>query len=423
MAKLIVPTRNRPASLGKMLNYLCRFFPSTEVIVADGSAEEYRRFNEEAVQTVSKTLEVEYRQYDAMFPYFDRILDVLTGLKDDVAIVGADDDYPQLDVLENAEKLLEKHSDIVSAMGASVRLRLLGSGELFAGLAHAHPLLDEKEASRIANYFRWPFATTYAVTRREHLIERCKRAKGTLVSGSIDRMLAIHDAMSGKVAVVPGFSFFRTQNFNHSYLRPQDPLGFLAEGEKFIQFRDQIQEDFVERVGLSREKAEALSRKFVGEIIVGRVRPARRRKTREWQSLVQEPVVFRQIGDFYDLFREGSATKSKLEQRVAHIVAGLKEVSNSKDNQGEAMTYGSQESLTGEISNKPDQTSGTLRSGESTQLRKKRKKGGAFEPYFVNLVMRHPWLRRGFRPYLAKSKSLELRYEISSDTLVRKVRG
>ena len=45
MARLLIPTRNRPTSLMSVIAFLERFHPGTRVIVADGSADSYAHEN------------------------------------------------------------------------------------------------------------------------------------------------------------------------------------------------------------------------------------------------------------------------------------------------------------------------------------------------------------------------------------------
>ena len=161
MARLLIPTRNRPNSLHSVLRYLARFHRSTGVIVADGSEEFFQEVNRANVARLQQMLSIDYRPYAADFPLFERLLDVLRHESDDNFIMGSDDDFPMMDVLEDAEKFLQKESEYSTAMGALVHLRLESETDLTARLGVARPILVPTADKRARLFAAWPFSTTY----------------------------------------------------------------------------------------------------------------------------------------------------------------------------------------------------------------------------------------------------------------------
>ena len=112
MPKLIIPTRNRPVSASRVLHYLAEFYPGAEVIVADGSAAQYGPAYDEAIAACSAKLRIDYRRYDPTVTLANRLTDVLQSIDDELVIVGADDDYPVLDVLAAAAPHLIGNPDL-----------------------------------------------------------------------------------------------------------------------------------------------------------------------------------------------------------------------------------------------------------------------------------------------------------------------
>ena len=340
MAKIIIPTLNRSASLGRVLVFIAQYFPGTQIIIADGSAENYRALNRAAIAGPACSLDIDYRPYDPDLPFFDRILDVLCGLTDDLVVMGADDDYPQLDVLADAEEVLAAKPDHVSAFGAVIHLKLLDAVHMTARLDHAHPVTASTAARRAREFAEWPFSTTYAVTRRDHLIERYRRAKQSFLVGFYDYKTGVHDAVAGKLAVVPGFSYVSTHNFAHSYLRAGDRLVFLRHADEVLRIHDQFSADLVDSDGMLPEEATDLATTLIRKRVSALVDiPPHRRPGFETSPVYQLPIVRQQIADFYALFSNKSAVRSQLEPRLRCIVDSLMAVSASRDNFGEDATY------------------------------------------------------------------------------------
>ena len=296
MPKLVIPTRNRPASLDNVLGFIARFFPGTSIVIADGSIENYRPLNQQAVSGRNRDLDIDYRAFEPSMPFFDRILDVLTSLPDETVVMGADDDYPQLDVLAQAEEVLLSKPDHVSAFGATIHLKLTRRDHLMARLDHAHPV-TAPTAARRANFFaEWPYSTTYAVTRRAHLVERYERAKHSFLVGFYDFKTGIHDAMAGKLAVVPGISYLSTHNFAHSYLRAEDGLVFLRHADEVLGIVEQFRQDLAALDGLGDDEANRLATRLIKKRISALVDLApHRRPGFETSRVYQLPVVQQQV--------------------------------------------------------------------------------------------------------------------------------
>jgi glycosyltransferase domain-containing protein len=426
MAKIILPTRNRPTSLGSVLAFLSRFFPGTSVIVADGSAENYRPQNRSVIAELPGTIDVDYRPFDPDLPFFDRILTVLASLTDDLIIMGADDDYPQMDVLLEAERVLENNPDHVSAFGAVVHLKLKSATDLTARLDHAHPVAATNAARRAILFAEWPYSTTYAVTRREHLIERYKRAKSSFLVGFYDFKTGLHDAMAGKLAVVPGISYISSHNYAHSYLRAEDPLVFLRHAGEVMRIHQQFAADLKAIDGMSDDEALALATRLLRKRIAALVDVApHRRPGFENSRIYQMPIVQQQIADFYALFSADSPIRRAMEPRLHFIVDRLRTVAVSSDNSGEAATYETldRQAAAGNEAEKnrqlaEDRVGGEIEpkssAGKSLQVADTVSRGKAI------LARRLPWLQALTRRATPKEPVPPLHFEVTLDTIVRR---
>jgi glycosyltransferase domain-containing protein len=339
MPRLVIPTRNRPASLAAVLRFTAANFPGTRVVVADGSAARYQPENRAAAQQAEQRLAVDYRAFDAELPYFDRVLQVLTSLDDEVLVMGADDDYPQMDVLAEAEKFLLSHPDYVSALGGRISFNLKQADSLFVRMDHAHAVTAASAAERVTAFAAWPFSTTYAATRRTHLIERYERAKGSFFASFYDYIIGVQDALAGKIGVVPGFSYVCTKNYRHSYLRPEDRLAFLRNSAQVLKVREELTAD-LKLDGMNPREAEHLATELIGRRIAALVgdRP-QRQPGFEKSAAYRDPAVQRQIRDFHALFSGSGALRETMGTRLRAIVDEVTKVSSSADNAGEAASY------------------------------------------------------------------------------------
>lgn len=337
--RLLIPTRNRPVSLSQVLGFLDRFFPGTQVIIADGSSEAMKPRNCDAAGAV-KAIAVDYRAYPYDLGFFDRILDVLEGLDDDLIIMGSDDDYPMLDVLGEIARFMAAHPDYATGLGALVHLRLDGPDKLTARLGIARELSQPGAVERMKAFAAWPFSTTYAVTRRRLLLQRYRRARQLFVSGFFDFAVGLQDCAEGKMFALPKLAFLCTRNFRHSYLRQDSRLAFLRYSQDLLTLVGQCQGDLMRVDGLGEEDAATLAETFYG----GRIADVCGRSPQRMEGFAQSPLyrdssVQQQMRLFADLFSAGTAARRGLEDRIDHIRTAMTRDELAEDNAGERKTY------------------------------------------------------------------------------------
>lgn len=342
MARILIPTRNRPTSLASVIGYLDRFHPGTQVIVADGSSDEHAAENARNTAAPGRATEVDYRRYPYEMPFFDRILDVLENESDAFFIMGSDDDYPLMDALNRGEALLADDPDGATALGATLMLKLHGIDDLTAGMSIARSILRPDPLTRARQYSSMSFSTTYAVTRRELLVERYRRARQVFLPGFFDFGVGLHDSFAGRIHALPRFSYIATRNFNHSYLRAKDPLVFMRRTDEFFQLKTFVEEDLRARAGLDAEAAETAATRIVLMRVGELAWPATRRTgDPASQDLLAKAAVQDQLAAFDDLFRDGTVTRKLMFDRLRFAVDAMQDVARSQDNAGEPTTVDS----------------------------------------------------------------------------------
>ncbi|HEX5226406.1 MAG TPA: TIGR00180 family glycosyltransferase [Bryobacteraceae bacterium] len=336
MARLLIPTRNRPTSLAGVLEFLRTFYPKAEVIIADGSEEHHKAQNRVVVDGFHRAPGIDYRPYPYELPFFDRLLDVLRSENDSFFIMGSDDDFPMLDVLNQGEWFLRQHDDYVTALGPTIYINLSAQGGTGAVLVVARQIAADSAERRIAQFAQWIFATTYAVTRREHLIERYERARTQFLIGFHDFMVGAHDCLVGKIRVLPSLGFVGTRNHNHSYIRPETGLSFLRRAQDVLGLAATLEADLQALAGMEPAAAARLSEALITRrigMICGNP-PHLKAGFRE-SNVFRHATVQAQFELFENLFRPDNAIRARYEDKLQFISAALRRSAASQDNKDE----------------------------------------------------------------------------------------
>jgi glycosyltransferase domain-containing protein len=340
VVKLLIPTRNRAMSLAGVLSFLQRFYPSTRVIVADGSAEHLKDLNRKAIAGSTRGLRVDYRPYPYEMPYFDRILDVLRQEEDPFIAMGADDDFPMMNVYNRCEKFLAENDGFVTAMGMLVTLTLKSPTDVTTRWLNVRDILSDDPERRAVAYSRWSFPTTYAVTRRQHLIARYERAKTAFLADFYDFTLGVHDATVGKIRAFPQIGTIATRNFNHSYLRYDDKLIFLRRSGEILEIAETMQADLMQHAGVDSDQARFVTERMIRAYIAAFCNsPIWMRLGFGESNLFTNPNIQKQIALMHDLFTKGTKTRRDHDERLEFIFRALNKNATSQDNPDERGTY------------------------------------------------------------------------------------
>lgn len=269
--KLLIPTRNRPQSLGTVLAYLERFYPDTQVIVADGSHPDFKDAVAASVGRFQR-LAVEFKSYPYEMSFFDRLDDVLRNEREDYVALNADDDYPMVETLRRGEAFLKDNPDYALATGALLSLELTARGELLASLRTARPITHETLEGRIRQYTAWPYPLSYGVCRRQVLINRQRRAQDAVLGELDDLVAGMSDCIDGKVHAIGEVGLILTRNFTQSYLRVDTKLDFLEHGPLIARLARDFAREFVSG-GTSEPSATQLATEIfarrVGSYLTG----------------------------------------------------------------------------------------------------------------------------------------------------------
>jgi glycosyltransferase domain-containing protein len=340
MARLLIPTRNRPTSLLHVLRFLARFYPGTAVLIADGSTPEFKERNRRSVDGLKGELEIEYRQYADEIPLFDRLLDVVETSSDPFFVMGSDDDFPLMEVFERAEARLRSDDGFSTGMGALVHLRLFEDEVMNARIDVARTIAGSTVEQRMRAFSRWPYSTTYAISRRDLLLERYRRATKFSLPGFFDYAVGLLDCTMGKMLALPMIGFICTRNYNHSYLRAETPLIYLRRSEEVLGLRDRLAEDVRTYGGVEADEADDLATLLINRRVaaLSGVPPHRIVGFAESPSF-NNPLVQTQFQLFRELFEDGTRARKTYLDRLMYVSKVILDNAHSDDNKGEKKFY------------------------------------------------------------------------------------
>lgn len=338
MPRFIIPTRNRPASLAQLLKYLVKFYPGTRLLLADGSDPHVKPEVESVVSSYGSELELEYCSYPADLPFFERVLDAIDQTDDPFLAMGADDDYPLVDVYDRAERMIAARPEVANVVPGDVLLSLNSPDKMQVRLSPSRDIRAQSVTSRTKKYASWSFATSYGVTRREVLIERYKMLAQHNCPGFIDFQIGTNDAISGSILALDAIGTIRTHSYLHSFFRPTSALVFLRHADRILKYNDYLAKRLADS-GVAIDESEALANRLVRDRVrelTGQSAPGLLGFT---DSLnFRDPKLQEQFRIFYALFEDGQPEREEIREHLGFVGHSLRnEV--AKDDYGGGNNY------------------------------------------------------------------------------------
>ncbi|MFN3869436.1 MAG: TIGR00180 family glycosyltransferase [Hyphomicrobiaceae bacterium] len=324
--KLVIPTRNRAASLASVLQYLETFYPDTRVLVADGSHDSMKGAVRETVARFAK-LSPELLSYPYEVTYFDRLDDVLAGLDDEFVALNADDDYPMIEVYRRGEEFLKDNPDYALAMGTLLVLDLDRSGQIHANIRQVRPINHDTVDGRVRQFTAWTFPLTYAVCRREVLIARQQRARHCVLGELDDLVAGLSDCIEGKVHAIGDISLVLTRHFAQRYLRIESKLEFFDEGPGIAMLARQLAGELTIKGGMPDDAAGRLATEIyarrVGSHLTGI--PFHHQAQFINSNIHRHKFLRHQCEKFERMLEAGTPEQQRYGERLRYIGAALQD--------------------------------------------------------------------------------------------------
>lgn len=336
--RVIIPTRNRPTSLAGVLGYYERFYPDTEIVLADGSAEEFKPLNKKLAKETP--VSVDYRPFKPDISLFNRLLMVLREEDDPYFVMAADDDYPIMETLIRARNRLVKKPEAVCAGGYLVHINLTDRERANARLDPVRQITAPTAKRRMQVFGQLPFTTTYAVARRELLIARYEFLESWNMPGFFDLGVGLMDMSAGQFLAIPEMGFICTRNFVHSYYRADEPLVYLRRAPDVIRLYDVLAERLQEIDGIGEEEAREMLSRVIGRRIAALAgAPSFRLSGFTAHAPYATRIIDKTRALFTSTFTKDGEQRKIYGDRLTYIAESLNKTLESADNAGESKKY------------------------------------------------------------------------------------
>ena len=211
---------------------------------------------------------------------------------------------------------------------------------------HARTIAQRTAATRIVDYTRWPFPTSFGLVRRTLLLERCRHLELNAAPYFGDFTMAFHDCMAGKLLALKDIGYFRTVNELHSKLRPMGALYYLDNASEIQALKDHFRDQLAQQSELNEQEADVLAAALVGGRIGTKAFPPHSQPGFGRSDLFRDTVVRKQYRIFRALFRDRGRIRRSYARRLHWIVDSMREVADSGiDNRGEPKVYESLDAM------------------------------------------------------------------------------
>jgi len=256
----IIPTRDRPGFLRRLLLFLSTMEFPWPIQVYDSSNEQNRRQNEITCQQFAANLSVNYRHADGSLP--EKLLLALKNTTTPYTVLCADDDFLAPAVVSLAADFLESHADHSRAGGLlGIVTSNDGCSDNKLDLSLSYNLSHESPLARIGLYARHWFSTFYYVHRTEQMRENFRFVAGRMDFRKAfvfpEWTLSYLGVLQGKVKVFTHLgSVIQVHRLNDSH----GPLISDAKNKwkLYANFRSALAEQIVKYCGIETDRATTL---------------------------------------------------------------------------------------------------------------------------------------------------------------------
>ena len=255
MLTIVIPTRNHPAFMIRLLSYYHDQNLKNRLVIADSSDPDQASEIKRAIGSLGESLNIEYRQYKSEVGVANKLSDSLRYVETRYTVFGADDDLFIPSGLTRAAQFLQSNSDFSVVHGEALAFRSNSDAacgpitEL--GRYNQRTIDHDSGAERIVDHFA-PYSTTwYSMRRTEESLENMhKMVDLELDPFSFDELfLSSVSIIQGKAKRLGGLYMARQV---HSDAREYCPNVFdwvtnPSWPGKYQRFRDSLAEQLAQQ--------------------------------------------------------------------------------------------------------------------------------------------------------------------------------
>lgn len=181
MLTVVIPTRNRPAFVLRLLRYYADLETRFRIVISDSSTHD-RQISTSMLRALSRTgLDINYRIYPSEMPIVEKLLEALRGLDTEYTVLGADDDFFVPAALGDALRFLASNLDYSVFHGDAVSFSVAGESRGTISHTFEYPQRSIERAGaaeRLLDGMSEYTTTWYSVHRTGFLVENIKQVAG-----------------------------------------------------------------------------------------------------------------------------------------------------------------------------------------------------------------------------------------------------
>jgi glycosyltransferase domain-containing protein len=182
MLTIVVPTRDRPTFILRLLRYYSKLGVKIQIIVCDSSTPD-KQLKSSTIESLLKTgLNLRYDVYPADTPFTEKLLKTVKSVETEYIVLGADDDFFIPKTLTDAVDFLDTHPDYSVFHGEAFTFNVLANGNYpaygmmnvvgqYPQRAIEHSSSSERLLDGLMNYT----TTWYSVHRSNLLLKNISR--------------------------------------------------------------------------------------------------------------------------------------------------------------------------------------------------------------------------------------------------------
>ncbi|HUT23517.1 MAG TPA: TIGR00180 family glycosyltransferase [Sumerlaeia bacterium] len=266
MLTLVIPTRNRPQWLRRLLLYYRREKLSVPILVADSSRDEEARANRDAVRQASETLRIGYQANDAEIPFCEKAVRAVESADSEFLVFCADDDFLIPSGMTACAEFLKNHPDYSLAHGRSVTLKISPDAterpvpwdKVRCTVYRQRAVEAEGAAQRLRDHLDNYASTFYSVHRGDQLARNLRATADHTSDVRFGELLpSALSVVQGKVKQLDALYMVRQAHGEATSLAEGSISDLLKEADfsrRYGAVRDCLAEELARAIGVAPEQ-------------------------------------------------------------------------------------------------------------------------------------------------------------------------
>ena len=265
MISFIIPSRNRPQFLERLIRYYLDLRVKHPILIADGSSDRLRERIRPLVAELPENFS--YHAFPEDSSLAAKLVGVIRYVQTRCVVVSADDDFLVPSAVERAARFLEAHPDYTVTHGAAALLVLKSGtahGEI-GGLGRyyqrwiEHSTGVERLLDHLGNYS----VTAWSVHRTEQLGDNWRHPEELGLDLFFEELLpSCLSLIQGKAKKVDGLYMVRQEHPDRGFVKDgRDPFDRIADPSwpwQYERFRDRLAQELVRQDGISMNEAQEI---------------------------------------------------------------------------------------------------------------------------------------------------------------------